>query len=1546
MINLASISNNSSAPYNTQRVNAIKWQASNFEETQKECQIPFTGNFTAFDQYWQDLKNVDFIDSKGIPTEEISKLYPLGSFDNDEFKTWFNFVTRPIQARLGIQFSLVEFYAFLFTIAPAAGIKILSTNICGGAIPEMFSSYYIRTLNDCYAKRCNEKKHLPKNVLIAKESEIAEDFKRESPDYDLATGIEGDLDMANRLVSKFFAWKLLSQKVDSVYDIKTSVLEAIDFSGKLGIILLNDPRQFDFCVSYFEEQISASFYNKYYSNKNFALSSFGPDDLIIDHNFLPEEKLGRTIFLQNSLNVPSIDPIKQIINILHRNIPFDEILNMNLLPKITPSHPFRNGLASIVARAGKRMIAIDISDVDDRGWGACITNKSIGYDAWEAGLQEKLFNKTKDADRLNFLKNKWVNHLYKDPLALIPLGFHALLSRVRNAEHHDKGQIWWNEISRWYDNEIRILEKSNSLPAHEKLPFFMDLKAILDNKSVPFNLCSDFLQLCGCLALSAQSNDSSALNVCLSNPEADWHEMKISQKIDKRVYAISIPLDLNRALGALVKLKEEEIDSICSLLKHLRPHKEYDRELIPIGLFNEEIATQACKCFKQPSSDLTAIAYEILLLCAFSNPEPSILNHLIKYLPQISDEQIAKGNLRDVLDSFPNNVEIQNLVGPLKSFCQSVDDKFNTGRYELCLEWALAAQCHSAINLYSSLKLTLTEKIKFIKTVLLKDVVEALKLFAQLQNDDDILHNDELDLFITLVGVVKRNQQQRSYISQLVILTSCAKMFLHKQGSNLISQTTSDHISQLIKSLFSTSLAQEASDLLASISAQQRMQTSNYTDQAFFLKASEDEHLITELRMKLLKRVVTEKLLNSNVIFSQLSWISSEYLKKDQYDPAQLLEIHKFLMACLQLKSSPKIDVNIAIALATALLSHKLVPQAINWIDYSISEEEAKLSDGAVSALILPIDTWSQLLLEQNQLKLCLKYLQSLKNVKCLSSIKADLYFNVAKAYLKTNPAISAQLLLDNWETLETDCISEDWKTLSRSAIKNWLMIFQDSQMAYLESSELLRMLDSYSELLRLHSSDLPQVKKDSSLILFQASHHNGWRGVKKAFEVFSIMLESHANDLDWVEQSTAILAKSLSNVTVNSKRYFLLLAHYDDILKLLYKSSPSAFYKFIFKYVEKSLQANLPEGLMRTFILNHIGGSLNCFLTNYTTSDKNEILEIVNLVEKYLFCFPVRHYDYSISVNTETHEFEAFEYSSDNDTNILKKSRISENQPLLIMEQKYFETLNKESSAHEEANQKNDCADFFFTYQYFAKKFQLLQHIMFECGFYKDKPKAALISKLAVIEDLEEKSDDMTLAMSELTPIAQLEVFTNVINRLKSLQHGPASHKALSIIKFIPQALWESYPEELSNLLIQVMNQDSTYPYCNKQVFDLIMGLIVSNKNIPHWIDISSKLAFLFYDKLSACGTKDDSKKIPPSTCYLHTASLFICSALMNEFIKDDHENFMTFFKAHLQRLAQLNSHRPERETLTNFIETSFLNNPAHASKMKEAIKLHFNKL
>nr|MBA2728016.1 hypothetical protein [Parachlamydiaceae bacterium] len=42
----------------------------------------------------------------------------------------------------------------------------------------------------------------------------------------------------------------------------------------------------------------------------------------------------------------------------------------------------------------------------------------------------------------------------------------------------------------------------------------------------------------------------------------------------------------------------------------------------------------------------------------------------------------------------------------------------------------------------------------------------------------------------------------------------------------------------------------------------------------------------------------------------------------------------------------------------------------------------------------------------------------------------------------------------------------------------------------------------------------------------------------------------------------------------------------------------------------------------------------------------------------------------------------------------------------------------------------------------------------------------------------------------------------------------------------------------------------------------------------------------------------------------------------------------------------AQLNSHRPERETLTNFIETSFLNNPAHASKMKEAIKLHFNKL
>jgi hypothetical protein len=162
MINPTSINNNSSALYLIQPVSSVNYQSSS-KETQKIQFIPKEKG-TDFDQYWQDLKNVDFIDSKGIPPEEISKLYPLGCLDGDEVKTWFNLVTRPIQAKLEIEFSIVEFCAFLYNIAPAAGIKIHSTNICGGAIPELFWTYYIRTLNDCYAKHRHEKNSSPQKL--------------------------------------------------------------------------------------------------------------------------------------------------------------------------------------------------------------------------------------------------------------------------------------------------------------------------------------------------------------------------------------------------------------------------------------------------------------------------------------------------------------------------------------------------------------------------------------------------------------------------------------------------------------------------------------------------------------------------------------------------------------------------------------------------------------------------------------------------------------------------------------------------------------------------------------------------------------------------------------------------------------------------------------------------------------------------------------------------------------------------------------------------------------------------------------------------------------------------------------------------------------------------------------------------------------------------------------------------------------------------------------------------------------------------------------
>ncbi|MBA2727118.1 MAG: hypothetical protein H0U49_02980, partial [Parachlamydiaceae bacterium] len=162
----------------------------------------------------------------------------------------------------------------------------------------------------------------------------------------------------------------------------------------------------------------------------------------------------------------------------------------------------------------------------------------------------------------------------------------------------------------------------------------------------------------------------------------------------------------------------------------------------------------------------------------------------------------------------------------------------------------------------------------------------------------------------------------------------------------------------------------------------------------------------------------------SNIVLSQSIWITAAYLKKYLNDSNKLQDVHKLLIASLHPSTSIKIDRNITADLASALLSHKLPHLAMKWISYLLTET-ASITSSELD-LSLPLTEWSKSFIEQNELQLCLTTLKALKDLKCQPAASAELYMNVSRAFLEKDIALSVQLLLDNWDLIQTNCISKD----------------------------------------------------------------------------------------------------------------------------------------------------------------------------------------------------------------------------------------------------------------------------------------------------------------------------------------------------------------------------------------------------------------------------------------------------------------------------------------------------------------------------------------
>nr|MBA3604271.1 hypothetical protein [Parachlamydiaceae bacterium] len=712
-------------------------------------QTPGIGASSPWEEFWDKAKEAQIVDDNGCIRDEIIQNYPMGELSPEEIQAIIKILNESITGKNDITFTLLDYFSYLIEESPKQfQITLTSINLIGGILPSVLKSYYIRNLNDLYKKQCQALGIEHKKVLVT--GAVAADFDRVSPDTDILSTIDkGDLGLLINLGTRFFAKKLNTR-------------QNINQKDKL---------------------IKDTFYNAKTVLPFFSLVSFGDTDC----NFVHNSNINQNLFLHHALRL-NILPLIKALNQKNCKLPHKIELHV---AKLTPTHEYCGGWEVMIARAGKKLVCKNVPN--DRAWVAYISNKTIGYGFWNPKLEQKLFKimiatKSK-AEIFTLLKKKWEDHHFKEPLALIPLIFNAIISLLEN--HYDDPRALWEEAMCWHDAEIMNLEKQQKkIPHTEKSSFLIALKETIETNTVPIEAIRDILQVYECLMHSSPQPYESTLSpkALLSNPEAIWHEVTVSQKIDLKNYAISLPLNLLEAIQTLLKLTFDQFQILCKLIPYLCPKEPFKKELIPTNLITDNLADEIIKCLDHPHNDINSLGYDLLLIYALSTPKPWILRTLIKHMPKAL-VSVAKDhrsrlliNLEETFRGFEDTIELHKITSPLIFFCEMQRTISDQPALELCI--ALASTKDSelvreAVKLHASIEnVCLPDRIRFFKILLQCQIAEAAKLLYQLQKKKQLSNDEEIKIFTAIADEIRK--KPKNSLSQLQYSSFCddASLFL------------------------------------------------------------------------------------------------------------------------------------------------------------------------------------------------------------------------------------------------------------------------------------------------------------------------------------------------------------------------------------------------------------------------------------------------------------------------------------------------------------------------------------------------------------------------------------------------------------------------------------------------------------------------------------------------------------------------------------------------------------------------------------------------
>nr|MBA3283726.1 hypothetical protein [Nitrosopumilus sp.] len=511
-------------------------------------------------------------------------------------------------------------------------------------------------------------------------------------------------------------------------------------------------------------------------------------------------------------------------------------------------------------------------------------------------------------------------------------------------------------------------------------------------------------------------------------------------------------------------------------------------------------------------------------------------------------------------------------------------------------------------------------------------------------------------------------------------------------------------------------------------------------------------------------------------------------------------------------------------------------------------------------------------------------------------------------------------------------------------------------------------LIDSLIRFQSTHIESLPILdvaSNEKKLILFKLNRYlfSDLLTVERILSDYFRISTAYLSDLEWIEKSVQLIidvlfkriAKSNDNGTYFLKYYQNLNEHFEI-------HSRFGLSILCRRMVERSLELNMSDSGIRSFILLATGEALDWLIDDYMkkTETRNifsinltkdidlkenqSVKELILLVEKYLFCMPILKQEWVWDL----------QFPENESPKIMKETLFESLHTKILLNHELFLNL------FSEIVQKLENWGYDKKYPLQASIFQLMVHNKMtplrnkniksqnhlECSsmiysnhqvLNSEEEFFKMISEFQIPDDnkihfaeIEMISKDFLKEFKNVTHLDQINALKTVLGRLINQKNFDSSLKALAIFDFITEDMWKSDSKDLAELFMKITDNANLYPSEIDKISCNVVKIAKFFKYKTQSLEMPTKLCLHLLNKLESKSIfKHILQFIPENSMEISNLNLKSAFMLFPEFLYSSlfdrtHKDFEKFFNNQLDLFLKSESIAATQDVINNFIIAS----------------------